>query len=107
MKVLATGGAGYIGSHTAVELLNAGHDVVVLDDLSNAKPEVLRRIEEITGRKPVFRQCDVRDGEALDAVFRENEIDAVSHFAGRKAVGESLEKPLEYYETNVSGTVTL
>ena len=107
MKVLATGGAGYIGSHTAVELLDAGHEVVVLDDLSNAKAEVLARVEEISGRKPVFYRCDVCDGDALDAVFREHEIDAVIHFAGRKAVAESVEKPLEYYETNVSGTLKL
>jgi UDP-glucose 4-epimerase len=107
MKILATGGAGYIGSHTAVELLDAGHEVVVLDDLSNAKVEVLARVEEITGRKPVFYRSDVCDGDALDAVFREHEIDAVIHFAGRKAVAESVEKPLEYYETNVSGTLKL
>ena len=90
MKVLATGGAGFIGSHTTVELLEAGHDVVILDNLSNAKPEVLRRIERITGKKPAFHSYDIRDADALDSVFREHEVDAVMHFAGLKSVPESL-----------------
>lgn len=107
MKVLATGGAGYIGSHTTVELLAAGHDVVVLDNLSNSDPEVLRRVAEIAGKAPVFCHADVRDDDALREVFDAHRIDAVIHFAGLKAVGESVEKPLEYYENNVGGTLAL
>ncbi len=107
-RVLVTGGAGYIGSHTCIELMSAGHEVIVVDNLCNSKYESLRRVERIAGR-PVaaFVQADVRDREALRAVFGAHAIDAVIHFAGLKAVGESVTKPLEYYDNNVSGTVTL
>lgn len=107
MKILVTGGAGYIGSHTCVELLNAGYEVVILDNFYNSSPEVLKRIKELTGKDFTFCECDIRDRERLDKVFAENKIDAVIHFAGLKAVGESVRKPLEYYENNVGGTVTL
>lgn len=107
MKILVTGGAGYIGSHTCVELLNAGYEVVILDNFYNSSPEVLNRIEELTGKKFDFYECDIRDRNGLDKVFSEQKIDAVIHFAGLKAVGESVAKPLEYYENNVGGTVTL
>src|SRR5689334_1402966 len=107
MKVLVTGGAGYIGSHTVVELLNAGHEVVVVDNLSNSHPESLRRVERITGRKPLLEQVDVRDGAALERIFQEHRIAAVVHFAGLKAVGESVAQPLRYYQNNVQGTLTL
>ena len=107
MKILVTGGAGYIGSHTCVELLNAGYDVVILDNFYNSSPEVLKRIKELTGRNFTFCECDIRDRAGLDKVFAENKIDAVIHFAGLKAVGESVVKPLEYYENNIGGTVTL
>jgi len=107
-RVLVTGGAGYIGSHTCIELMSAGHDVVVVDNLCNSKYESLRRVGQIAGR-PVeaFVQADVRDRAALRAVFSAHAIDAVIHFAGLKAVGESVAKPLEYYDNNVSGTVAL
>jgi UDP-glucose 4-epimerase len=107
MQVLVTGGAGYIGSHTCVELLAAGHDVVVLDNLSNSKPAALLRVQEITGRGPAFVQADLRDEGALAAVFRDFAIDAVVHFAGLKAVGESTQIPLDYYDNNVHGTLCL
>lgn len=107
MKVLATGGAGYIGSHTAVELLTAGHEVVLVDNLSNSKREAVERIAELGGRAPHFYECDLRDRDALHAVFDEHEVDAVVHFAGLKAVGESVEQPLAYYENNVEGTLNL
>ena len=107
MSILVTGGAGFIGSHTCVELLNAGYDTVILDNLSNSKKESVKRIEELTGKKVKFYVCDIRDREGLDKVFAENSIDAVIHFAGLKAVGESVSKPLEYYENNIGGTVTL
>ncbi|WP_026068427.1 UDP-glucose 4-epimerase GalE [Halomonas smyrnensis] len=107
MKVLVTGGAGYIGSHTAVELLEAGHDVVVVDNLCNGSEVALRRIEEITGKGVDFVRADIRDREAMDAIFAEHDIDAVIHFAGLKAVGESVGKPLAYYENNVNGTLVL
>ncbi len=107
MKVLVTGGAGYIGSHTCVELLNAGHDVVVVDNLSNSHPEALRRVEEITGRSVAFHQVDICDKEAMGAIFENNGIDAVIHFAGLKAVGESVAKPELYYHNNVYGTLVL
>lgn len=107
MKVLVTGGAGYIGSHTAVELLEAGHDVVVVDNLCNGSEVALRRIEEITGKGVDFVQADIRDREAMDAIFAKHDIDAVIHFAGLKAVGESVGKPLAYYENNVNGTLVL
>ncbi len=107
MKILVTGGAGFIGSHTAVELLNAGYDTIILDNLCNSKSESIKRIEEITGKTVKFCRGDIRDKEFLDKVFAENEIDAVIHFAGLKAVGESVEKPLEYYDNNIGGTVKL
>ena len=107
MKVLVTGGAGYIGSHTVVELLNAGHDVIVIDDLSNAKGEVINRIETITGKRPEFFPYNCADKEQISSVFRFYGIDAVIHFAGFKAVGESVKKPLEYYRNNLDTTLTL
>jgi UDP-glucose 4-epimerase len=107
MKILVTGGMGYIGSHTCVELLAAGHDVVVVDNLANAKPGVAGRIAAIAGRPVQFEQVDVRDREALEGVFARNGIDGVIHFAGLKAVGESVEQPLRYYDNNVHGTQIL
>ncbi len=107
MSILVTGGAGFIGSHTCVELLNAGYDTIVLDNLCNSKRESLRRVEEITGKSVKFYECDIRDRAGLDKIFAENDIDAVIHFAGLKAVGESCAKPLEYYENNIGGTVIL
>ena len=106
-KILVTGGTGYIGSHAAVELIQAGYEVEILDNLYNSKIEVLGRIEEITGVKPRFYDVDLRDAEALAKVFAESKFDAVIHFAGLKAVGESVEQPLRYYENNVGGTVNL
>lgn len=105
MKVLVTGGAGYIGSHTCVELLNAGFDVIVYDNFSNSSSEPLKRIEQITGKKVPFIEGDIRDEKALAVAL--NGCEAVMHFAGLKAVGESVEKPLEYYDTNVYGTLCL
>ena len=107
MQILLTGGAGYIGSHTCVELLNSGYDVVIADNLYNSNEEVLKRIKEITGKEPKFYNADIRDREAMRTVFKENNIDAVIHFAGLKAVGESVKIPLTYYENNISGTVVL
>jgi UDP-glucose 4-epimerase len=107
MRVLVTGGAGYIGSHTCVEMLSAGMDVVVVDNLCNSKEESLRRVGEIAGRTPTFIQGDLRDHAALDAIFRNHSFDAVVHFAGLKAVGESVEIPLAYYDNNVGGTIAL
>ena len=107
MKVLLTGGAGYIGSHTAVELMNAGCDIVIADDLSNSCREVVKRIEEL-GKKTVrFYEIDVCGEDALEQVFSENDIDAVIHFAGKKAVGESVAKPLMYYKNNLDATMNL
>jgi len=105
--VLVTGGAGYIGSHTCVELLANGYDVVVVDNLCNSKVESLRRVQELAGRPLKFIEADIRDREAMRAVFREHAIDAVIHFAALKAVGESVAKPLMYYENNIAGTVAL
>ncbi|HUW28384.1 MAG TPA: UDP-glucose 4-epimerase GalE [Sulfuriferula sp.] len=105
--ILITGGAGYIGSHTCVEMLNAGFEVVVVDNLSNSRLTALKRVEDITGKKPIFYQVDVRDREALATVFAQHSIQSVIHFAGLKAVGESVEQPLRYYENNVAGTLTL
>jgi len=105
--LLVTGGAGYIGSHTCVELLQAGNDVVVVDNLCNSRREVIGRIERITGRSVAFHECDVRDLAALHGIFQAHAIDAVLHFAGLKAVGESVERPLEYYDNNVGGTLAL
>lgn len=107
MNVLVTGGAGYIGSHTCVELLEAGHEVVVVDNLANSKEESLRRVQALTGRSLTFHKVDLRDRTALDAVFSATPIDAVVHFAGLKAVGESVAKPLAYYHNNVTGTLML
>ena len=107
MKILLTGGAGYIGSHTAIELDKAGHEVVVVDNLVNSKEEAMRRVEKITGKAIPFYKADVRDREAMDRIFKENKIDAVIHFAGLKAVGESVAKPLEYYENNMNATFVL
>ena len=107
MLVLVTGGAGYIGSHTCVELLAAGHDVVVLDNLCNSKPESLARVQAIAGRPLTFVQADLRDEGALTALFKDFRFDAVVHFAGLKAVGESAEIPLAYYDNNVNGTLCL
>ena len=106
-KILVTGGAGFIGSHTCVEFLEAGYSVVVLDNLSNSKEESIHRIEKITGKQINFYRADMRDEEAVRTIFTEQEIDSVVHFAGLKAVGESVEKPLEYYENNINGTFVL
>ena len=107
MNVLVTGGAGYIGSHTTVELLNAGHEVVCIDSLANSKYEAVRRVEGITGKKVKFYEGDIRDSAILDKIFTENKIDAVINFAGLKAVGESCQIPLEYYDNNIGGLLTL
>ena len=107
MNILVTGGAGYIGTHTLVELLECGHDVVVADNLSNSHPQSLDRVREITGKDFPFYEMDVCDEAALERVFAENEIDCVIHFAGLKAVGESCEKPLEYYRNNLDGIMAL
>lgn len=107
MRILITGGAGYIGSHTCVELLQAGHEVVAFDNLCNASPVAMERIAQITGKAPTFIQGDVRDKGALAQVFAQQSIDAVIHFAGLKAVGESVAKPLAYYDNNVVGTLRL
>ena len=106
-KILVTGGIGYIGSHTIVELLNAGYEIEILDNLFNSKIEVLDKIEQLTGVKPKFHQVDLLDYEELKSVFTRTHFDSVIHFAGLKAVGESVEKPLEYYENNISGTINL
>jgi UDP-glucose 4-epimerase len=105
--ILVTGGAGYIGSHTAVELLNAGHQVVIIDNLCNSSPKVLDRIEALAGKNFSFLQADVRDGAALDRLFAEHRIDGVIHFAGLKAVGESVAQPLRYFDNNVGSTLAL
>ncbi|MGN0383827.1 MAG: UDP-glucose 4-epimerase GalE [Eubacterium sp.] len=106
-KILVTGGAGYIGSHTVVELQNAGYDVVVLDNLSNSCKESLKRVEALTGKPVPFYETDIRDREGLEEIFAKEEIDSCIHFAGLKAVGESVEKPWEYYDNNITGTLTL
>ncbi len=107
MAIFVTGGAGYIGSHTCVELLNAGYEIVVCDNLSNSKPEVVDKIKTITGRDFRFCQADILDSSAMDKIFAENSIEAVVHFAGLKAVGESVQKPLLYYHNNVTGSLVL
>ncbi|MDD6570832.1 MAG: UDP-glucose 4-epimerase GalE [Thermoflexaceae bacterium] len=107
MAILVTGGAGYIGSHTVVELQNAGYDVVVVDNLVNASEKVIGRVENITGKKVKFYKVDIQDAEGLNEVFEKESIDSCIHFAGLKAVGESVVKPLEYYTNNISGTLTL
>ena len=107
MSILVTGGAGYIGSHTCVELLNAGYEVVVVDNLSNSSEKSLERVEKITGKPVKFYKADILDREALTEIFEKEEIDSCIHFAGLKAVGESVAKPWEYYENNIAGTLTL
>jgi UDP-glucose 4-epimerase len=107
MKILVTGGAGYIGSHTCVELLGAGHEVVVVDNLANSSAEALQRVRRISGRGLEFHRLDLRDGAALRDVFARERVDAVIHFAGLKAVGESVQKPLHYYDNNITGTLRL
>lgn len=106
-QVLVTGGLGYIGSHTCVQMIQQGMQPIILDNLHNANLEVLNRIEAITGTKPVFYQGDVRDSQILDTIFANHQIHSVIHFAGLKAVGESVEKPIEYYDVNVNGTLVL
>lgn len=107
MAVLITGGTGFIGSHTIVELLNDGREIVALDNFSNSKPVVLDRIREITGKTVKFYEADLLDYDAIDKIFSENEIDSVIHFAGLKAVGESVQKPIDYYHNNLTGTLLL
>ena len=107
MSILVAGGAGYIGSHTCVELLEAGYDVVVVDNLYNASEESLKRVEKITGKPVTFYEADILDKEALNKIFDAHEIEAVIHFAGYKAVGESVQKPIEYYHNNMTGTLVL
>ncbi len=107
MSILVTGGVGFIGSHTVVELQNAGYDVVVLDNLCNSNKKVLKRIEAITGKPVPFYEADIRDRKALEDIFAKEKIDSCIHFAGLKAVGESVEKPLEYYDNNIAGTLVL
>ena len=104
-KILVTGGAGFIGSHTCVELLEAGYEVVIVDNFSNSKPEALNRIKKITGKDFAFYEADLLDLAALEKIFEENKIDAVIHFAGLKAVGESVQKPVEYYHIGQHATV--
>lgn len=107
MTILVTGGAGFIGSHTCLALLQAGETVVVLDNFSNSNPEALRRVEQLAGKPPYFHQGDLRDKPVLDALFRQHSVEAVIHFAGLKAVGESVERPLLYYRNNVEGSLNL
>ena len=107
MSILVTGGAGYIGSHTCIELLNAGYDVVVMDNLYNSSEKALERVEQITGKKVTFYKADILDKEAMNEIFEKEHIDSVIHFAGLKAVGESVSKPLEYYHNNMTGTFNL
>jgi len=106
-KILVTGGAGYIGSHTCVELLNSGHEVIVLDNLCNSSEESLNRVQQISGKSLTFVQGDIRDAQVLDRVFQQHKIDAVIHFAGLKAVGESQQIPLAYFDNNISGSIQL
>lgn len=107
MRILVTGGAGFIGSHTCVELLNAGYEVTVIDNLYNSSRKAVERVQEITGRELDFVEGDILDKECLDGIFASSKIDAVIHFAGLKAVGESVRKPVEYYSNNITGTLTL
>ena len=107
MRILVTGGAGYIGSHTCVELLDAGHEVIVVDNLMNSKEEALRRVQEIAGRSLTFHRADLLDRRAVREIFSSGQIDAVIHFAGLKAVGESVQVPLSYYHNNITGTLVL
>ena len=107
MKVLLVGGAGYIGSHTAVELLNAGHEVIIVDDYSNSCPEAVRRVEHITGKQVLCYEADVKNKEVVGKIFANHKLDCVIHFAGLKAVGESIQKPVLYYRNNIDTTLTL
>lgn len=107
MKILVTGGAGYIGSHTCIELMKAGHEVIVVDNFCNSKPSVLDRIKEISGKSVTFHKADIRNQLELEAAFSQHKIDAVIHFAGLKAVGESVTEPLNYYDNNISGSLSL
>jgi UDP-glucose 4-epimerase len=107
MRILVTGGAGYIGSHTCVELLNAGYEVIVVDNLSNSKEESIKRVKEIAGKQLKFYKADLLDKNALSSIFKESKIDSVIHFAGLKAVGESVRIPLKYYHNNITGTLML
>lgn len=107
MSILVTGGAGFIGSHTVVELMNAGYDVVIVDNLINASEKSIERIEQIVGKKVKFYKVDINDRDGLNEVFDKEQIDSCIHFAGLKAVGESVVKPLEYYSNNISGTLVL
>ena len=107
MKILVTGGAGYIGSHTVVELMQEGHEVVIVDNFYNSKPEALDNITKITGKRPAFYEVDCCDEEAMEKVFQEHQIDGAIHFAGYKAVGESVQKPMEYYQNNLMSTLVL
>ena len=106
-NILVTGGAGYIGSHTVVELLERGYGVVVVDNLANSNEESLRRVKKITGKEVKFYNADIRDRAVMETIFSENTFDAVIHFAGLKAVGESVQKPIEYYDNNLYGTLVL
>ena len=107
MKILVTGGTGYIGSHTCVELIQAGYEVVIVDNLVNSSADAVDKIEKITGVRPAFYEADLRDHEKMEKIFSENEFESVIHFAGLKAVGESVEKPLLYYDNNIGGTLVL
>ena len=107
MSILVTGGAGFIGSHTCVELLNAGYDVAVVDNLYNASEKALDRVKQITGKDLRFYKVDIRDKEGLNEVFDKEDVESVIHLAGIKAVGESVRQPLEYYENNIGGKITL
>lgn len=107
MSILVTGGAGYIGTHTCVELLNAGYDIIVVDNFSNSKPESLKRVQEITGKTLKFYEVDILNKQDMEKIFEENSIEAVIHFAGLKAVGESVQIPIRYYYNNITGTLVL
>ena len=107
MNILVTGGAGYIGSHTCIELMNAGYEVIIVDNLYNSKMEAIKRIEKLARKKVKFYQTDILDEQGMEDVFSQNKIDAVIHFAGYKAVGESVEKPLLYFQNNISGSIVL
>jgi len=107
MNVLVTGGTGYIGSHTCVELIKKGYDIVIADNLSNSKSEVVDKIEKLSGKRPAFYKVDILDKEGIESIFSAHSIDAVIHFAGKKAVGESVEKPLMYYHNNITGTINI
>ncbi|MBP5384815.1 MAG: UDP-glucose 4-epimerase GalE, partial [Lachnospiraceae bacterium] len=107
MEILVTGGAGYIGSHTCVEMIEAGYEPIIVDNLYNSSREAVKRVEEITGRKLTFYEADLLDQDAIDAIFAKHDIKSVIHFAGYKAVGESVAKPIEYYHNNITGTLML